>query len=612
MEIVEVKLEDANNSPCDDVDDEVVKHEQRVLPIQDTLQMFTDSRLAPLELNPVQVENWLVIQRRRFDLRLYEEPFHAIRVLVDLDSGKFVHRIWGRTRENGHLSGIEDLIALLWSVFHQTVACLGFPHSSSFNSSTIQLEHPVSRQVSRDCLFTYQIDSGGENHNESAGIGLCANCASVKSAIEKPEEDSKYEQVQSVSNFKRKKRSRAKAKKEALVDEEEILATRPPRFFREAQKLYQSGSSIKQSSSNKKPTRRNSSKEGESDPDVCPIRLKRLSKVTVDSNVAVQMSQDKFKCPTCDKIFESEKMATKHRIFKHMFGAFFCHLCDFECRHADEYFNHVADEHEGEIKCPNCETALFEAVEGAKKDFCEHYGACLRIKREQLILEEDENSTVAEGDKRNYSCELCGKTFYPEYRLREHMNWHAGVKTYKCRECDFATHLYGSLYSHSKIHLREKGLTKFESDTLNSEVLLIFECDVEGCDKKYNSKDAMHAHKRKFHDGIVESVLCNVCGAVFTTRQSLRRHRNIEHPTNDRLRCDICGKRCGDTSVLRLHKRVHAEPEFVCKYCGKAVKSKQTLQTHERSHTGETPFKCKFCNYQSKCSSVLRKHFQVR
>ena len=44
--------------------------------------------------------------------------------------------------------------------------------------------------------------------------------------------------------------------------------------------------------------------------------------------------------------------------------------------------------------------------------------------------------------------------------------------------------------------------------------------------------------------------------------------------------------------------------EFACPYCSKIMKVKRDMQRHIRTHTGEKPFHCIYCNndFSRKCS----------
>ena len=58
----------------------------------------------------------------------------------------------------------------------------------------------------------------------------------------------------------------------------------------------------------------------------------------------------------------------------------------------------------------------------------------------------------------------------------------------------------------------------------------------------------------------------------------------------------------------KVHEKVHEEPKFECSFCKKRVKTKETLEAHERYHTGEKPFKCEHCGNGYVNNKALRQH----
>lgn len=79
--------------------------------------------------------------------------------------------------------------------------------------------------------------------------------------------------------------------------------------------------------------------------------------------------------------------------------------------------------------------------------------------------------------------------------------------------------------------------------------------------------------------------------------------------------CKQCGRTFIQKSQLTAHEATHTylpggssggshsgsespakkQNEYVCKYCGKRYAYASSLYVHTRLHTGERPFKCRFC-----------------
>ena len=159
------------------------------------------------------------------------------------------------------------------------------------------------------------------------------------------------------------------------------------------------------------------------------------------------------------------------------------------------------------------------------------------------------------------------------------------------------TGMYGrGMRDHEKIHMREKITTDEEA-----KATLFYHCDK--CGKKYGSRQCLRQHMKNVHELVPAT--CTICGVTFENPNKMQYHKRKEH---NFLQCEHCEYSCANNSGLQQHMAKHFDPKFKCSYCGKMVKSKKSLEAHEREHTGERPFECKTCAKGFKSSSALKIH----
>ncbi|XP_073842807.1 uncharacterized protein isoform X2 [Musca autumnalis] len=149
------------------------------------------------------------------------------------------------------------------------------------------------------------------------------------------------------------------------------------------------------------------------------------------------------------------------------------------------------------------------------------------------------------------------------------------------------------------------------------------QCYIPCCGRKLKEHWTLKEHMRYHNDP--NTFKCKLCGRINTTRCSLKRHIDAQHPGYQKLRhfCPSCDKGFTTKSGLRYHcTTVHenygkpdcqVQPDgsvlYVCKQCGRSFRNQEMARKHiYYNHSHVDRFKCPTCGCVFKKSRPYREH----
>ena len=161
-------------------------------------------------------------------------------------------------------------------------------------------------------------------------------------------------------------------------------------------------------------------------------------------------------------------------------------------------------------------------------------------------------------------------------------------------------------------------------DVNSSQTLRSLKCDQ--CDFVAKRSYNLNRHIRGVHIGD-RPYTCDLCDNSFVEKSDVQRHKRNVHfvVSDDTHQCTICTFSCNNTYAFNSHMKNHVFMDdtkvekvleqktknvLVCPHCDYSTIRMGHLNRHIRTHTGERPYPCKLCSYQSSDTSTLRSHVQ--
>ncbi|KAK6491584.1 zinc finger protein 407-like [Huso huso] len=239
--------------------------------------------------------------------------------------------------------------------------------------------------------------------------------------------------------------------------------------------------------------------------------------------------------------------------------------------------------------------------------------------------------------EKTFHCLLCGKSFYTESNLHQHLtsaghlrNEQASIEelpeggaTFKCVKCTDPFNSEQELFMHIKEKHEEllREVNKYileDTEQINNEREENRGNICKYCGKICKSSNSMAflAHIRT-HTGS-KPFRCKLCkfatAQLGDARNHVKRHLGMRE-----YKCHVCGW----AFVMKKHLNTHLlgkhgvgtpkERKFECKLCDRSFSEKWALNNHMKLHIGEKPFKCAWptCHYSFLTLSAMKDHYRT-
>lgn len=199
-----------------------------------------------------------------------------------------------------------------------------------------------------------------------------------------------------------------------------------------------------------------------------------------------------------------------------------------------------------------------------------------------------------------------------------------GIKTIKCRHCDFSTDNRASLQKHQKLlHANELPYSCDRCDYTSKYAWSVkthidnvhlktkrFQCP--DCDYATSQACFLKRHTIRKHNPEEGAYLCSYCPYRAHHPNTLQRHVNRQHTQNFAHKCPYCdfGRDCKYLVEDHINDVHLKKVVYKCSECSFQTYKQRALKSHHKTHEHKSVMQCSECEFKSVTTAGLKRHMK--
>uniref|UniRef100_L7M272 C2H2-type domain-containing protein n=1 Tax=Rhipicephalus pulchellus TaxID=72859 RepID=L7M272_RHIPC len=322
-----------------------------------------------------------------------------------------------------------------------------------------------------------------------------------------------------------------------------------------------------------------------------------------------------FPCCQCSAIFGNKGALQSHMLVHSNERPCKCEICGKGFKKTSTLNMHYRIHKDTMFKCELCPSAFCRKAslmkhkelhaKGVDMHHCHECGKMFRNKRNLRTHLQWHTTEMP------HACHLCPAKFTKRYHMELHILRHKGEKPYKCSIC---TETFMRPYDR-RVHVRrvhsdvkhkdppDMGVTPQTSSTETSRDTVIVDNEPRISDGALGEAPKKNASRMSsYHE-------CDLCGRRFRTKENLQQHKT-SHTGEKPYACSTCGQLFSQKYTLVRHHRIHTkELPYACELCPSKFHQKPSLERHIQQHASGVEFHhCLECHMFFKSRITLEKH----